>query len=449
MPSERSGAVFSNIVTTVLRNASQNAYEFKLTLYGPNLPMDINIHSDFIEQFVIDQQFLKNFASDCTISFKVTGWEYVTLLRGYQDLKATLILNEVHYIYGYSLPNREPIVFDFLAVIENAENILKELPVAQILPQPTDDNDTRTKKESIQLTLHVQLMEQKVYDLRHPKINCILKDTTVEQAIDYIAECFDIDDIKVAPLDNTITIQNLVIPPFQSFAQVLQTIQKEYGVYSKDISYFFMNNTLYIYPTTETEISFYDSITINVYKIAPNDLLGLEGYAAKGDGQFHIVTVDASTDVSASDKAKENQGDSVLVLDATKVVNDLKTSDSVNTEIKEGALQHISIDNSRNITSTGQNVTYGGVVTNPLNTTRNLGAGQLDAISASWAIANLNNILPKNPVVYHYVNKDGYQIQQGSIGAVTYIFRKSAKPGNFIYRCDAGIFLMLTPLEND
>jgi hypothetical protein len=446
--SSRSGKILYDTVVDVLQDGSTNAYEIKLTIYGPNLPHEIIIHPDYIEQLVIDQNFLNKYASEETIKFKVTGWEYVTLLRGYQDLHATIVLSPVHYIFGYNFTTAKITIINYLAIIENAENILKELPVGILLPQPEDDNDTVMRKKNIRLDLQLQLIDEKVYQLRLPKLNCILKDSPVESAINYVAEVFDIDNVRLAPIENTTPIQNLIIPPFQSFAQVLQTIQKDYGIYMKDVSHFYMFDTLYIYPAAETECSFYDNIPINIYKIAPDDFMGLEKYCSIKYGQFHIVSPQTEQKMSSSEKAKENQGEASIMLDATKLMDNLKQSDSVNTEIKNDHLQYIGVNNPRGVTSTGQNIQYGGVITNPMKSTATIGNTQMDVMTAIWNIANIQFIHPKHPVTYHYINADGYQIQRGSIAGVVYTFSKSSQPANWIYRCTAGITMMLTPLEN-
>jgi hypothetical protein len=448
MTVNRSGATITSTVNYVLASAKHYSFTIELTLYGPNLPQNITIHPDFINEWQINHNFVTSYAPEEMLSFKVTVWEYITLLRGYQDLKANLIVNYANHIYGTVFKSIPPFIFDYRAIIENAENILKDKSIYNLLPTPGDTEDVVKKKQSIQLDLNIQLINDTVYELRHPKLNGILDNSTVEDAINFFTQAFDIDNVKMVPPDNAKIIENLVIPPFQGFDSILQTLHKDYGLYLKGVSHFYMLDTLFIYPAAETELSFHDSLPIHVYKINESDYVGLEAYSNILNGALHIVTSQAEGNISSTEKSKENNASGLLMMDANKLIDEYKESTSLNTTILEDSLQYLEIDNPRNLTQSSQNIKFTGPIANPTYETSKIVNNQADQLSVLWATATFDKIYPKNPVTYHYENADGYQIQQGVVNGVVYTIKKVSKPLNTLFRCNAGLILSLTPLSN-
>jgi hypothetical protein len=445
----QSGSPITAAADKVFNRPYKYAYTINLTFFGSNLPQEIWIHPDYILSWSISEDFGGHYAEEQFLTVKLTGWEYITLLQSYQDLKVSLILERVDQIYGTEILSLAPKPYTFKCIIENAENILKEKSVMLILPQEDDDSDTIQRKKNIRVDLTLQLIDEFVYNLRHPRLNGILNNCTVEDAIKYFAESFGIDkeNLYYVPPDNTAVIPNLIIPPYQAFSECLLTIQKEYGIYLKGVGYYYFQGELYIYPAGESEMSFYDTTHLHIFKAADTEYQNMEGYCKDVDGSFQIITLTAQNVQSSSEKATENEPSGMIVMDANKAVDDLKEANSVNTNLKEDNLEFVGVDNPRSVASEAQNVGYAGLTSNITDVMATVAAAtSTDLISCSWLVACPHIIPPKQPVTFHYMDAKEYKTQNGVVDAIVYNLLRQGRPGNIIYTFNAGLALRLTPL---
>ena len=152
---------------------------------------DIAVDVTQINSFSVNQTFEINFMDAATISVALTIREALLVLRNYKDIHCALTLTRVHKAYFYPITELQPFEYDFLVIIDNAEDLLKELSKAELTAKKTDDeqssadNVDRILGRKIEIVM--QLVTQEEHDLRLSQMNAILNNTTIENAIYFVA----------------------------------------------------------------------------------------------------------------------------------------------------------------------------------------------------------------------------------------------------------------------
>lgn len=270
----------------------------------------------------------------------ITIKDALLILRNYKDIHCALTLTRVHKSYFYPITELQPFEYDFLVIIDNAEDLLKELSKAELTAKKTNDeqsgadNTDRILGRKIEIVM--QLVTQEEHDLRLSQMNAILNNTTIENVILFRSEYSKYKNVNLYPPDNQKVYSTVTLPPMQNIATVFDFIQERYGIYAKGLEYYFTQGTLYIYPGLETNPEAETKKILHIYNVPKNNYEGSDGYYAyDADDNIHLLCNQEIRLVNNAQKSSENTGSNFVALRNDTAIDLTRTTKGNNGEFSD------------------------------------------------------------------------------------------------------------------
>lgn len=436
----------NNLALSIIGNDTTITYKPHVIIHNPNtnfklIPMIINAID-------IVQNFSASYMDAIQLEVRISYFEYVEILKNMQDLECVITLNPANPSTGFECTELEPIIIEARAILENQEDLSKTIGES-VFTNGDAKAPTSPEQASFQMNYTFHLIEHKAFDLRHAQINAILTGCTVEQAIRYVCSQFGIEKIVLIEPDNKLVYDNFVIPPMKDMSNVFSYIQDRYGVYSKGISWYYTQETLYVYPTCDTSAD--KNTTEGILRIAsvPKGMFkGADNYHIVYDKDLYILSISDKEMKSLNTVGEENAGGVRLS------VNSDNTVDGFSTLHKDGTLE-ISNDNlsvvqmsNKNGSMSGKsaNVKYDGIRSNIYVSTSEMALFNGSVLSLGWSFGIPRYIVPGQVLEYYYDESSQiFATKKGRIQSVSYCSTtQPTKSGNqqiFTFFTTLGLFL--------
>ena len=436
-----------------------------------------------INKLFLSQDFTNAYMDNIELNVSMRSIEFLAIFYGYQELTCDLTLRYAHPVSGIvkgldeGADGDPAYIFEgYKVIFKDKQDLRKKLPKESIIP---NEGETVSPQQSILLTdVSFQLIPPEEYKLRVTSFSFQLTESTVKDAILFIAHSCGIKKIALVEPDNKETLCNLTIPPTQTFFTALIYLQERYGIYDKDIGFYYTDNTLFIYPRYETSPSMPscpDEDTPTFYFVGGGKFLGLEVNHAKDvNNTTHIVINTATINVDKVDAGIENDGTGVLIVHADKVIDKWRSIDeatsvsnarlglgkmniykNMNTELfalDPGERKKLGIDPSVSI------IKYRFDEGNVHKCRVPINSYKQTTINTTWDNAVVYTFRPGYKILWNYDDEDKkkrdmdeevkdsqtYTTKTGCVDRVHYEFSMLGRPNNRdLHRCVANIQLAL------
>lgn len=410
-----------NKISTAFNGTEVCVFTPSCVLHNPNTGYKHTFN--YVRDIVFVQDFIVTYMDTIQIvlDFKIS--EYKEMVQNSQDLECSLILKP-KVSRGDNTGenvNQDPIILEMMAYLDNGVDVDKQINPNAV--GKTDDPDTVEQANLIvQEALH--LIDKTAHDMRQIQLNTILKDATLEDALYWACQNFQAENVDIVPPDNKETYNALIVPPMQDIGSLIPFLQERYGVYAKDISYYYTDDHFYVYPIFDTkqETSPVDGI-IHLIAAPANSFMGLPRYHTGVDDDVYIVTASNVKMDTLNSRGSENVGTSHMSVNADSM-HDQYVKIGKDGKVKRNSDDITTISSQNDAakpSSTMQNVKYTGEKTNIYSSTSALAAYNGTILTASWMRAYPGLIKPGQNVIYHYDGADGeYCTQNGRILNVRY-----------------------------
>lgn len=315
--------VFANYsIECVFRGIDAKGKKFEIK------PIEIN-------RFLIDQNFSESYMNHIEINVSMRPLEFLTIYDGYQNLKCDITLYHANpttgEVKGIDFDGEPVKVFsNYRVIFKNKEDIRKKIPKKSLIPE--DGGEYSIEQQDMLFTdISLQLIEDIDYKLRVTSFSFQLTESTVKDAILFMAHSCKIDTVAFVPPENETIIPNIIIPPIHTFQTALDYIQEIYGVYSNGLGYYYSEGVLYIYPKYDTNPMMpigKDEDVPNLYFIGGVKFPNLEvNHAVDIYNTTHIVINAANINKDQVDVGIENDGTGILMMHADRVIDSWRSMD--------------------------------------------------------------------------------------------------------------------------
>lgn len=377
--------------------------------------------------------YADEYSDDITMEMTISPHDYALMQDQGQDLLCVLTITYVDR-YGTILYDPDPIVRQYHAIINDAQDIRQIVPDVQSLTEPS-------------LKMSVQLLEETVYNLRNTRINTIYQTMTVKQAIYAIAQNLGIEQIHLVDPDNVHVYDHIEIGSYQGISTVFSYLQSICGVYFKGINYYITRGVLYVYPSYETNPT-YDKTAI-FYQVDTGRFAGSHVFHRTEDNSVSIVINSQPQVTDLSIKGSENIGTGVIFNRASRSVDGMTTIDS-----NEGALftqsssLAINLANPRTAVGLRNNVKYINGTDNPFPAMSELISHQASMMLVQWPHADPFQFDPCHQIIYYYDQNETMIKKTGMIERAAYQYvRKQKIDAKYMFECSGELMLRLAPNE--
>ena len=174
-------------------------------------------------------------------------------------------------------------------------------------------------KRGERVNIKAQLMHEEAYRVSKIKMNSILPNATVEQAILTFIESMKIKKFCLIPPDNKTIYKNLKIPPMKDIFSFFDYMHTKYGIYNAYGAMYFDNDILYIYPAFVTEGK--SKGTFHIYKAPPGYLMSARGTTIFEEEDIFMFTNQLSHHKITAVKELEQVGNSYYSFNTSKMID--------------------------------------------------------------------------------------------------------------------------------
>lgn len=408
-------------VDTVFSANPACAFIPKVILHNPETGYKFS--PKYVDTLDINQDFIGNYMDAIQVKFPLEYVEYCAMQQNMQDLECTITLYSVSTKSGKTLLNVAPIIINARAILENQSDLSK-LQNANLFN--VDENHPSTPEQAtMQIPYTLHLIEHSAYDLRHKQINCMTSNVTVEDMLHFVCYQFNIQKVKIIKPDNPQTYSNFVIPPVKGMGDVFSYIQDRYGVYSNGIGWYFTEDTIYIYPSTDTTLDKNTADGILRISNVPKDAYaGMEHYHCCVEDDIWIVSNTDKSMKSLNTIGEENMGGIRMSVNSDNIADgfsSMGTDGTVNLANDQTSIIQMANKNG-SMSSTSQNIKFDGTRSNIYVSTSDMSMYNGSILATGWKCAIPRAIVPGQVVEYCYDDVDStFTSQKGRVQRVTYM----------------------------
>ena len=279
-------------------------------------------------------------------------------------------------------------------------------------------------------------------------MNAILNNTTIENAIYFVANTLNIKNVNLYPPDNQKVYSTITLPPMQNIATVFDFMQERYGIYAKGLEYYFTQGTLYIYPGLETNPEAETKKILHIYNVPKNNYEGSDGYYAyDADDNIHLLCNQDIRLVNNAQKSSENTGSNFVALRNDTTIDLTRTTKGNNGEFSDQNLLLVGTENNKTAISNSVNNKYIGGTNNVLALTSELARNNVVLLESGWAMAMPYILTPGMKVIYHYDDVNEYKTVNGILCGVQCTVYPLENNKEFVYAAGGLITCRLEPNE--
>ena len=411
---------------------------FDIKLYFTNMNNDgMEVKVEYIKRIDIFHEFIGSYMENIELEFEVNVVQYQDLLKWYNELKCFL---EISY-YDEVKDEVTGTMYktSYRALLKNLKDITQMVHNQDLYDKENPDKDLDPLRRGQMVAVKAQLIKPDAYILSKLKMNTILHDATVEQAIWTFAQTMDIKKCAIYPPDNTKVYTNLKIPPMKDITNIFEYLHNTYGIYNNGGGMYFYEGCLYVFPCFVTEGK--SDETFHIYRTPPGFLLSAKGTMIEENKDLFIFTNQLVKHHLTAVKELENVGNSYYSMDSDKLFDTwgvhheggtnvpLDNPDVFNSSLGKGAVTETHSPNYQY----NQNNSY-------LLKSR-LSALGISVLDIGWPAAVPFTIKPFQKIMYHYEHKEEQRSLKCVCPSVSYIIRKETRLKKTLYTCFANLKL--------
>lgn len=439
--------LLQNCYDTLLKRASAT-YRVNCVIYSAE-NTDVNVVALSVVSMHIAQAFELAYGDVTTLIPDISAEEAILILSNNKDLWCTISFQPVTAFEFLPMDDVDPIIYKYKVVIANAEDLLKQYS-KMFLTQATDVESQKAVIEEVRSRrirdITLQLFTEDFYNLRERPVNTLVQDCTVEDGIQAVAALLDIQNVAIIPSDNPKKYKTFSIPPMHTLGTVLDFIQERNGVYSKGMEFYYTNETLYVYPGSDTDIQ--NENTVTIYKLPEQQLSGDIGYMDETDPKaLRIVANDKAVVEDLSQSAVENNGNYQVSYRTDATVDLGKTQKGKEGEINKDNLLSLAMQNEKAASTNRVSARYVEPTNNAFALSSSMSKGVYKSLSLIVHSINPFKLTPGAKVFYHYEDVDCYKQAHGILSSVQYTLSQLARTGAIIYTFTACLQVKLDPIE--
>lgn len=415
----------------ILKNSKPCIAKCECTIFSKDDP-SISVTPMKIEQMTIIQNFETAYSDVITLTVSVTSDEAILILSNYKNLQCTLVFNRYDELLKLQ-PDILPQIENYVVIISNATDLLKQFTKAEMTSTQNAGESSageRLPSESVlsrRFNLDIQLIDEDVYKRRDRPFNFILQNTSMVNAIHYIANLLEIKDVKCQSVDNERTYENFVIPPMQSLSTIFDYLQEHFGVYSKGLSSYYTHNVLYVYPSFNVKPDVEN--IINLYKQQDNTYIGCPSYHCEEGNEVSILLNGKVAMENLSEKSTDEIGNYHVSLRAESIHDVGKEFNGRECTIRDNNLLSIAAENAKQAQTDKVSARYMQATNNAYTMSSAMSQFMCKVLAAEWQYAWPYTIKPGSKVVYHYEDMNGVKTSEGIICSVVYNMKLNTTRG--------------------
>lgn len=408
-------------IAHAVKGSDPTVYQTECTFVNGDTGFEFTCRS--VTGISICQDFESTYTDNITVTTKITIQEYRQILANMQDLMCSLILTPLKPSDLSVSLDATPIMIEMKVLMEEQVDLDKQNAVSQFMDEENPRPDTAAKA-SMLIDFTFNLISKEAHTIRQVAINSFFHNANLEVVLHDTCAQFSIPNAEIIPPDNTTTYPTLIIPPMMDFATIFGFLQARHGIYSKGLGYYFVNNTLYIYPAFDTkEDTSPTDITLHILNAPPSQFLGLDHYHLLEDKDLYVVSISKSQLKPRATFGAENVGTAHISINADSVRDEyLKIGQDGSIKRGENDITVVTMQNTASNTSKDmQNVRFIGENNNIYASTSAMAAINGTTLITQWVRAVPWMITPGQNVIYHYDStRDMYKTQKGRILKVIY-----------------------------
>lgn len=431
--------VLAGMVNQVISDDKSSVMQITMSIYSATNP-EFSIDNCLIDTLFVSKRFDKNTTNERQLVFSIYPTKVVELVKHQAELFASMIIEYIEPVNGEIIYSEPPEVDTFRVFLHNPDELTKRYE-SKLLHNEVGTTDKLSGVNANTETLievSAQLMTLDEYRINKAHYHGMLSDTTIESAIAFIASRLGVTKLNMITPDNKAIYKHINIPPEQGgFGQVFEYLQRQYGIYSKGMSYYVDNETLFIYPAYELESPRLPNLTI--LKVGVGAYSGASTYHKLDGKNITIVTNSKITQQTLSGASAENDGNSQLFLKADALVDGQIDHDTM--QVKNTCVVASSRhDNS--IQRTSAVARYSSPAINLFHKVSKMAAGNCELISLGWNYSRMRLIEPGMPCSYIFDEKQSLMLKRGIVELIEYHTVRSARKGsNYSYSTIASIVI--------
>ena len=427
--------ILSDMVRKITSVDRSNVMFITMSIYSSSNPV-VEVPKCTIEHLSISKKFSKNTTNEIQVKLKLYPKQLITLVKNQADLLASVVIEYVDSGSGEIIFSDPPEIATYRLLIHNPEDLAKKYGANTFEntdPLADPDKAGGVHTETL-LTVDMQLLSPVEYQINKAHYHGMLSDTTIEQAIRYVASNLGASKLNLIPPDNTALYKHINIPPeYGNFNQVFEFLQHQYGIYSKGLCYYVDNETLFIYPAYETKLERQPKLTI--LKVGEGAASGSLNHHELEGKNVTFVCDSKSEQTKLASVATENEGNSQLFMKADTMIDgqiDHKTMMIKDTSLVASNKTDSSIQQSSAVAR------YSQPTINLFSKVSKMASGDGELLRLGWTYCRTKLIEPGMPCTYVFDEKDTLVQKYGIVESIDYTLTRSARKGEaYTYAANA------------
>ena len=432
---------------------NDTATTFKPTVILHNPETGFKCIPKLVDSIDIVQNFSDSYLDAIQVVVPLEYPEYLAMMENVQDLECTITLYAANPTTGREYTDIEPIIIKARAILENQEDISKT--VGSGIFTNGEDSPATGEQASAHITYTFHLIEHSAFDLRHVGINAIMTNCTIEQVIHYVCAQFGINNVQLVTPDNDMVYSNLVIPPMKNMSNVFSFLQERYGIYSKGLSWFYTQDTIYIYPAFDTTVEKNTAKGIlRLVSVPKGTYVGCENYHLVYNKDMYILSNTERQMSAMNSVGEENAGGARLSVNSDNTVDGFSTLTSEGTlEISNDNVSILQMTNKKgSMSSKSSNIKYDGIRSNIFVSTSEMAMYNGTAMKLGWINAIPRSIVPGQVLEFYYdESAQIFATKKGRVQQVSYrsMTQNSRTKGQPVFSFVAELSLFLDPEKSE
>lgn len=393
-----------NIVTS--DNSSPVTYELTMNILSPNRK-DISFKVDKIERYDIDRSYLLHYMDNRDIDFQLTRQQYIQIAKFPENLQCVLTFKKYHL--GKQKITETISTEQYMLILRDKRDMYKRFSEKQLRAQSVDYEYEGQTNQSVYCS--AQLVTALEYKVRRTRFNFILRGCTIKQVIQYLCNKMGIRKLRLVEPDNKKVYTNFIVEPMLDISNVFSWLQNSNGkgVYNKGLSYYLLNDTLYVYPPFETNLT--SKMSIDFYRI-PRVLPSEFTCMSYKNNNLIVLLQSPPMDTNNVDADIENTHNTALVhhLD-TIIPNSYNTPEGFKYNVFESNTTTAVLDSKKGMTSDVYNPRYVRSHDNVFRIHSDLWGNELLTMTIVANHIHPTLLKPADKITYHY-DGDGRQMHR-------------------------------------
>lgn len=378
-----------------------------------------------IKTVKIHQDYISNFTDKITIKFELLLQDLLYLYNNRRDLFCEIEFYQGDPQQGTKKIDKEPFYKrKYRAILLNIQDIFKSIS-GERLNGPKKQEDQRNQPT---LNIDVELISDLVYKARKKRLNVIMRNKTIKDAIIYCMNFFGFKSARFLPPDNDKKYVNLVVPPDYGIANIMSFMQgsPSMGVYKNGFCSYVTEDCWYVFPRYG---AFLPKRVVQIYSVGLTNFEGLGRYdwreGLSDDVTTHIIVNGGIKDSNIGMIGVENRPNAAnVMIDSLALDNSRKLKEDGKLTVNP-IVRNIAVVPTEPMNSDEPiNITFRHSKGNLYSVYSDLIAYQQTTIEFTWKMCSPFTFHPGTEVCYNYDHQNGYKTIHGKCEAVDYVFAR-------------------------